>query len=283
MKKSSINYNITFISHNEAAAVAKPGKCPFDLPSPFVSAQLSAIIIFLFFVVSPVWAYQFDIAPCQSFPQGVAVVSFVCNNPLRLLLGASTASARNSNSAQCRLKERSFVWARRVQVEPQRNSLAVDHHHPLRAFAPLGLSDTAAPFFAGAKLPSTNASLQSSCSRRSSSDTNARQALNQISLSSHSRSRRQQVEALGYSLGISDHGAPVLNIQRIPSNTSLLLALGRPPFLPTFGSGNSGASFAHRSSVNFHRVLAMRTPPFSWLLSHMFMYNNILKSKILRF
>jgi len=31
--------------------------------------------------------------------------------------------------------------------------MAVDHHHPLRSFAPFGLSDTFAPFFAGAKLP----------------------------------------------------------------------------------------------------------------------------------
>jgi len=29
---------------------------------------------------------------------------------------------------------------------------AVDHHHPLRPLAPLGFSDSAAPFFAGAKL-----------------------------------------------------------------------------------------------------------------------------------
>jgi len=45
----------------------------------------------------------------------------------------------------------------------QRNTFAVDHHHPLRALAPLGFSDFRALFFADAKLPSRNDSLQSSC------------------------------------------------------------------------------------------------------------------------
>jgi hypothetical protein len=41
-----------------------------------------------------------------------------------------------------------------VKVVSQRNTAAVDHH-PLRPLAPLGFSDSAAPFFAGAKLPSS--------------------------------------------------------------------------------------------------------------------------------
>jgi hypothetical protein len=40
-----------------------------------------------------------------------------------------------------------------VKVVSQRKTAAVDHHHPLRPLAPLGFSDSAAPFFAGAKLP----------------------------------------------------------------------------------------------------------------------------------
>ena len=39
-------------------------------------------------------------------------------------------------------------------MQSARNTLAVDHHHPLRSLAPLGFSDSCAPFFAGAKLPS---------------------------------------------------------------------------------------------------------------------------------
>jgi hypothetical protein len=52
-----------------------------------------------------------------------------------------------------------------VKVVSQRNTLAVDHHHPLRPLTPLGFSNRTAPFFAGAKLPSMNDSLHSSCWR----------------------------------------------------------------------------------------------------------------------
>jgi hypothetical protein len=58
-------------------------------------------------------------------------------------------------------------------VVSQRNTFAVDHHHPLCALAPLGPADAFAPFFAGAKLPSTNASDQYSCPFSSSSARNA--------------------------------------------------------------------------------------------------------------
>jgi hypothetical protein len=52
-----------------------------------------------------------------------------------------------------------------VKVVSQRKTPAVDHHHPLRALAPLGLADRGAPFLAGAKLPSINDSLHLICWR----------------------------------------------------------------------------------------------------------------------
>src|SRR6185437_12579500 len=55
-----------------------------------------------------------------------------------------------------------FRGRRAVQVVSQRNTLAVDHHHPLRALAAFGFADPVAPFLAGAKLPSMKLSLQSS-------------------------------------------------------------------------------------------------------------------------
>jgi hypothetical protein len=47
-----------------------------------------------------------------------------------------------------------------VKVVSQRKTRAVNHHHPLRSLAPLGLAHGGAPFFAGAKLPSRKDSLQ---------------------------------------------------------------------------------------------------------------------------
>jgi hypothetical protein len=76
-------------------------------------------------------------------------------------------------------------------VFSQRNTLAVDHHHPLRTLAAFGFSDARAPFFAEAKEPSAKVSSQSSLPAASSSPRNARQIVSHKSSSSQSRSRRK--------------------------------------------------------------------------------------------
>jgi hypothetical protein len=91
------------------------------------------------------------------------------------------------------LGEADFRRGCRVKGISQRNTAAVDHHHPLRPLAPLGFSDFGAPFFAGAKLPSRNDSLHFNCWRSFNSLRNARQIFNQTPCSSQSRKRRQQV------------------------------------------------------------------------------------------
>jgi hypothetical protein len=127
----------------------------------------------------------------------------------------------------------------------QRNTRAVDHHHPLRSLSALGFSDSVAPFLAEAKLPSKKLSLQSSRPRSSSSCRKARQIANHTPRSSHVRNRLQQVAADGYSLGRSRHRAPVLSTQRMPSSTWRLSAQGRP-LLRNLGS--SGLILSHCSS-----------------------------------
>jgi hypothetical protein len=147
-------------------------------------------------------------------------------------------------------------------VDSQRNTLTVDHHHPLRAFPPLGFANPGPPFLAGAKLPSAKASLQSNCPRWSKVARNVRQISNHTPSSSHFCNRRQQVEGLGYRSGRSCQRAPVRRIQRIPSNTARLAAHGRPPFFDGGRTGNKG-------SINFHclsvrsgfRDRAMSAPP----------------------
>jgi hypothetical protein len=146
-------------------------------------------------------------------------------------------------------------------VVSQRKTFAVDHHHPLRALAPLGFADTCAPFFAGAKLPSAKASLQSNWPRSSSSARKARQARSHTPCSSQRRSRRQHVDGLGYHRGRSFHGAPVRKIQRIPSKTLRLSIHGRPPRLDRFGLGNNDSICCHCRSVSLQRSLAIEIPP----------------------
>src|SRR5258705_8762848 len=77
----------------------------------------------------------------------------------------SVGSAAHADRRERRFREPRFVRGCRTKVLSQRKTLAVDHHHPLRALAPLGFSNSSAPFLAGAKLPSRKDSLHCSCFR----------------------------------------------------------------------------------------------------------------------
>jgi len=262
MKERLIHDNITFPTDYQPAIISQPGKRPFHFPSSLVSPHLAAVIILLLFIILPVRADQLDTAMPQTAPMRVTVIGLVGDNPLGFLPRTTTPFTGHRDIVYRLFEERDFVWGRRVQVVSQRNTLAVDHHHPLRSFAPFGLSNAFAPFFAGAKLPSAKASDQSSWPFSSSSDKNARHTFNQTPCSSQSFNRRQHVEGLGYRLGKSAQGAPVRRIHKMPSNTLRLSAQGRPPFLDFLGLGNKGSIFFHCLSVNLHRSLAMVITPF---------------------
>src|SRR5271157_5416739 len=167
---------------------------------------------------------------------------------------------------QRRLREFDFRRGCRVKVVSQRKTAAVDHHHPLRPLAPLGFSDCAAPFFAGAKLPSRNDSLHFNCWRSLSSLRNARQMFNQTPCSSQSRSRRQQVEGCGKFSGISCQRAPLRRIHRIPSSTWRFSIHGRPPLRWSRGLGSKGAIFFHCASASNETDRAIG-PPVALLTS----------------
>ena len=262
MKERLIHGYITIPADYQSAIISEPRKSSLNFPPACIPPELTAIMIFLLFVITPVWANQVNSSTTQTLTKRVTVVSFISNQSVRLFPRTAPAFAWHRDVIQCFLDEFDFARGRRVQVVSKRNTLAVDHHHPLRALAPLGLTDAFAPFFAGAKLPSTNASDQSSWPFSSSSERNALHALSQRSCSSQSLSLRQQVEGLGYCFGRSAQGAPVRRIQRIPSKTLRLSAQGLPPFLLGFGFGKNFSIFFHCSCVNFHRSLAIIKTPF---------------------
>ena len=176
----------------------------------------------------------------QVLAQRIAVVTSIGNNAQRALLRTTRPAPWHSNLCQRAFGQAYFPRTGRDQSASQRNTLAVDHHHPLRALAALGFANALAPFLAEAKLPSRNDSLQSNLPCWSSSDKNCRHTLSQIPCSSHWRKRRQQV--LAYSLGKSLQRAPALSTQRMPSRTRRLSAQGRPRLRPF---GKSGSSLAH--------------------------------------
>ena len=257
MKERFINRNIPIPTDDQPAEIAQPRKRPFRFVSPFIPSHLASILILTLLVIAAIGTNQVDAAFGQTFPQRVAVVSLVGDQPFGIFPRPTSPASWHGNPFDRFFQERYFRRGRTVQVVSQRNTLAVDHHHPLRALAAFGRADAVAPFLAGAKLPSTNASDQSNWPFLSNSARNARQMLSHTSCSSQSRSRLQQVEGLGYCLGKSAHGAPVRRIQRIPSKTLRLSAQGRPPFLDFLGFGSKGSIFFHCLSVNFQRFLAI--------------------------
>jgi hypothetical protein len=262
MKERIIHGNITIPADHQPAIISEPRESTLNLPAAFITSQLSAIMVFLFFVVASIRANQFNTACLKPPSQRVTVISLVGNQKLWSFARSASSFSRYRNVIYRFLEERDLRRGRRVQVVSKRNTFAVDHHHPLRALAPLGLTDAFAPFFAGAKLPSTNASDQSNWPFSSSSERKARHASSHTSCSSQSLSLRQQVEGLGYCFGKSAQGAPVRRIHRMPSKTLRLSAQGLPPFLLNFGFGKNFSIFFHCSFVNFHRSLAIFKTPF---------------------
>lgn len=136
------------------------------------------------------------------------------------------------------------------KVHAERNTRAVDQYHELCALTFACEADAGAPFFAGAKVASRKASLQSSCPWRSRSLKNARQIVSHTSCRSHVASRRQHVTPLPYRAGTSRQRAPVRSTQRIPSRHARSSTRGRPPWGYRLGFGNSGAIRAHSASVS---------------------------------
>src|SRR5260370_39609473 len=160
MKDRPVNREGAVVAHDQAAEVARPEVGALEDPGPFVAPQCPAILRCrpnAIFLVR---------ADTQPLAQRIAVVRFVGDYPHRLLPGpAGAMTPPYPDGRERRFRESDFRGGGRVKVLSQRNPAAVDHHHPLRPLAPLGFSDSAAPFFAGAKLPSKNDSLHFNCWR----------------------------------------------------------------------------------------------------------------------
>src|ERR1700682_5793770 len=261
MKKSFINGIGTIVANHQAAKVAEPSQGAFHFPATPVPAQRPAILGARLPAIPAMRRHQFDPSCRQPLAQRIAVVGAIGNHTPRFLAWPSPAMSPGYVDRRERFfRQLDLVGRCRVKLLSQRNTLAVDHHHPLRALAPLGFSDFRAPFFAGAKLPSRNDSLQFSCSRWFSSAKNARQMVSQPPCSSQSRSLRQQVAGEGNSSGKSCQRAPLRRIHRIPSRTWRSFARGRPPRRDLRSFGSKGAIFSHWASVNSRPYRAMRPP-----------------------
>jgi hypothetical protein len=263
MKEAQIHGDQALVADHQSTEIAQPGESPLDFP-PMLVALLDFWGWLSLFPVSAVRDQEANPPASQAGSQFVRVISLIADKTLGAGSGATTTLPGHFYRGQSPLRQLYFRRRCRGNGASQRNTLAVDHHHPLRTFPPLGGADTVAPFFAGAKLASIKASSQSRRPSASRKDRNVRQIFNQISRSSQALSRRQQVDGLGNLLGKSFQGAPVRRIHRIPSKTSRLSTLGRPPLEPGFSEGNKGAIFNHWLSLRNLEVAAIGPPPIAY-------------------
>src|SRR3989454_6428582 len=197
MNESLVDAERAVLAHDQSAEVAEPCDATFDDPALLVAPQHAPVLRRRPVPVGAVRGNQGNAAAAQPFAQCVAVVALVGNHSRRLLSWTPAAvPPPDSDRGQRFFRQPDLAGRCRVKSHSQRNTAAVDHHHPLRPLAPLGFADSAAPFFAGAKLPSKKHSLHFNCWCSFNSARNVRQTRSQMPCSSQSRSRRQHVTAM---------------------------------------------------------------------------------------
>jgi hypothetical protein len=263
MEEAQIYSKQALVADHQSAEIAQPGESPFDFPPMLVALRHFGRLFPAIFPVSPVRHQQANPFACQSGSQPIRIISFISDEPLGPAAGTTPTGPGNFNGFQGFFCQLYFCGRCRGNGASQRNTLAVDHHHPLRALPPPGFTDSGAPFFAGAKLASMKASCQSRSPSASSCDRKVRQIFSHRSCSVQRFKRRQQVTGLGYRSGRSCQRAPVRSTHRMPSKTTRLSVRGGPPFDPGLSEGNNGAILAHCSSVRNFEVVAIGSPPNS--------------------
>ena len=242
-------FEFVLVARDEAAEVEEPGVRAFDDPAPPIATEASAILVAML-ARGDVRHDQLNPALFQAFPEFVTVVPAVRDNALGLLFRPPGSRARDRYLGERFFRELRLGSIGRRKVHSERNTLAVDQYHKLCPLTFACFADASAPFFAGAKVPSMKASLQSSCWASSRSFRNARHNVSHRSARSHSPRRRQHVAYAGYRSGMSRQRAPLRNTHRIPSMTARSSARGRPPFGFAFGFGINREIRAHCASVS---------------------------------
>ena len=239
------------MTHQQSPAPAQPGKRSLHNPAVTVAAQLATILMGRVRMVLGGRDDRVDPPLGQPRSQSVTVVAAVQDQPIWLRpRPARLMRSPHLNRVDRLLEEPDLARTGRVQVCFQRSTLAIDQKHPLGALALLGLADSGAPFFAGAKLPSPKHSSQRTFSASFNSARKARHSASSVPFSSHSRSRRQQVVGLLYLRGSTFHCAPVHRIHRMPSKHLRSSAGGRPPSGFRLRRGKCGAIRAHCASLS---------------------------------
>ena len=252
MKERPVDLERAVIAHNQAPVIPQPANGALHDPAAAIAPQGAAILR------RRTNAILFVRRSVRCRAAAAACAAGRCHKPCRQSPAPASAAVGPHGDAALR------GWPRasspRAGLPPGMQSEGgLPKEDPGRrpppstsSPCPAWFSDTAAPFFAGAKLPSRNDSLHCNCWHSFNSLRNAPQMFNHTPCSSQSRSRRQQVEGCGYFSGKSCQRAPLRRIHRIPSRTRRLSIHGRPPCAAwvAWGARARSSSTALRSATD---------------------------------
>ncbi len=240
---------MTLVPDNHTSVVLEPADQSLHFPAALVPSELAAILGLWLAPVTAVGSNQLDTLRLERRIKRIGVVRFVSDE----LLGCGYSKS----SIQSCSNKGDFMRRSTLNVYGEWKRRAVCNDHDLCTFAPLGLSNASAPFFATTKVPSMKHSDKSISPRSSKSRAKACNTWSSTPERTHIWKRRWHVWYGGYRRGKSIHGAPVRSIHRIPSSTSRLLRQGLPlPSCRRGGSGISDSRTAHCSSLRFNFVPA---------------------------
>jgi hypothetical protein len=151
--------------------------------------------------------------------QRIRVVGFVANDPVQKL-NKETPLQRFSDQGH-------FMRRTTGRTEGDRKTMPVCNDHDFGVFASLGFTNANLPFFAGENDPSMNASRMSCPPRPLISWARIRSISSNMHSLDHFWCQRRHIWYGGYRFGKSFQGAPVRNIQRMPSIISRRWRRGR--------------------------------------------------------
>ena len=216
----------------------QPSKQTFDTPSFNITTQRSAVLGFWFDSILFMRRDYFNTILLKFAIERIRVIRSITDESLGSSLKEATLESLSNKG--------DFMWRSRCNVYGERKTRAVCHCHELRPLAPLGFSDTGAPFFATTKVASIKHSSRLNLPRSSKSLASASRISRNLPERTHSWSRRWHVWYGGNFSGISFHRAPVRKTQRIPLTISRLARLGRPlPSARTFCFGMKDSICVH--------------------------------------
>src|SRR5215470_827312 len=137
------------VACHQPPKILEPSEKAFDFPSAMVAAQRAAVLREILSVAAVRGDYG-DTGLGEFLIQLVRIVGVVADQSLDRL----------GDEALCQrlVDQRYFMRRSTFRANGDRKTVAVRHCHDLGPLAALGFADAKAPLFAGAKVPSINAS-----------------------------------------------------------------------------------------------------------------------------